>query len=118
MVDGVPVPLLLTGVDTGVEAGPTRLASWSDAVCTQDGVDPEFWFPRALDWTAVAAVKEVCFTCPVRESLCLPYAERTRPTYGVWAGFSAGQLTSRRIARERGVGVPEQRAPLDDEGVA
>lgn len=38
-----------------------------------------------------AVAKEVCASCPVAAA-CLEYAERTRPTRGIWAGFTAEQL--------------------------
>jgi WhiB family redox-sensing transcriptional regulator len=48
----------------------------------------------ALDRAAREAVaKEVCAVCPARLA-CLAYALRTRPTAGVWAGFTAEQITS------------------------
>ncbi|HEU5161150.1 MAG TPA: WhiB family transcriptional regulator [Streptosporangiaceae bacterium] len=39
----------------------------------------------------VAVAKQVCASCPVLD-VCLAYALRTRPTFGVWAGRTAGEL--------------------------
>ena len=41
----------------------------------------------------VAVAREVCAACPVRLA-CLAYALRTRPAAGVWAGFTAGEITA------------------------
>ncbi len=43
----------------------------------------------------VAAAKEVCESCPVWEA-CLEYALRHAPSHGVWAGYTARELSDLR----------------------
>src|SRR5207244_3953217 len=48
----------------------------------------------------VAVAREVCASCPVRLA-CLAYALRTRPTEGVWAGFTADEIGALVAAANR-----------------
>jgi hypothetical protein len=40
----------------------------------------------------ITVAREVCASCPVRLA-CLAYTLRTRPTAGVWAGFTPEEIT-------------------------
>jgi hypothetical protein len=93
----------------------TSLRSTWDAICNADPAclaSPEVFFgpdsdiaePDAERTARVASAREICAACPAR-SLCLAYALRTRPKFGVWAGLDteAGELdravrASRRAA--------------------
>jgi hypothetical protein len=48
----------------------------------------------------IAVAREVCAFCPVRLP-CLAYALRTRPAAGVWAGFTAEEITGLAAAATR-----------------
>ena len=48
----------------------------------------------------IAVAREVCASCPVRLA-CLAYALRTRPAAGVWAGFTAEEITGLAAAASR-----------------
>jgi WhiB family redox-sensing transcriptional regulator len=48
----------------------------------------------------VAVAREVCASCPARLA-CLAYALRTRPAAGVWAGFTADEITALAAAANR-----------------
>ena len=48
----------------------------------------------------VAVAREVCASCPVRLA-CLAYALRSRPAAGVWAGFTAEEITALAAAANR-----------------
>ena len=48
----------------------------------------------------IAVAREVCASCPVRLA-CLAYTLRTRPAAGVWAGFTADEITSLVAAANR-----------------
>jgi WhiB family transcriptional regulator, redox-sensing transcriptional regulator len=64
--------------------------------------------------TRISVAREVCAGCPVRLP-CLAYALRTRPAAGVWAGFTAEEITALAAAAARPP-RPGQRyaAPLRD----
>ena len=48
----------------------------------------------------IAVAREVCASCPVRLA-CLAYTLRTRPTAGVWAGFTPDEITALVAAANR-----------------
>ncbi len=48
----------------------------------------------------ITVAREVCASCPVRLP-CLAYALRTRPAAGVWAGFTAEEITGLAAAAKR-----------------
>jgi WhiB family redox-sensing transcriptional regulator len=48
----------------------------------------------------IAVAREVCASCPVRLA-CLAYALRTRPSAGVWAGFTADEIAALAVAANR-----------------
>ena len=48
----------------------------------------------------IAVARDVCASCPVRLP-CLAYALRTRPAAGVWAGFTAEEITDLAAAAKR-----------------
>ncbi len=58
----------------------------------------------------IAVAREVCAVCPVRLP-CLAYALRTRPAAGVWAGFTAEEITALASAAGRPM-RPNQRPVL------
>jgi hypothetical protein len=63
------------------------------------GVEPEEEPPE--DRVArIAVAREVCAVCPVRLP-CLAYALRLRPATGVWAGFTAEEITGLAAAAKR-----------------
>lgn len=74
----------------------THELDWmKDAACA--GLSHLFFGEERAD---VHAAQTVCRSCPVREQ-CLAYAERARPSVGVWAGHSAPALaTARRKGQE------------------
>lgn len=58
--------------------------AWMDAaLCAQ--TDPDAFFLEVGE--EGKAAKRVCGACPVRE-MCLEYALRTRPEWGIWAGLN------------------------------
>jgi len=69
---------------------------YDDAPWMQDGscreIDPEIFFPEPSPWmlSEIAAAKEVCSGCPVRET-CLEYALVNRIEYGVWGGLTRNE---------------------------
>jgi hypothetical protein len=66
-----------------------RKADWrDDAACA--GVDSDDWFPHSTNTTAIHAIKQVCFGCPVMID-CAQYALTTRQDIGVWGGLSESQ---------------------------
>jgi len=48
----------------------------------------------------IAVAREVCALCPVRLA-CLAYTLRVRPAAGVWAGFTADEITALVAAANR-----------------
>jgi WhiB family transcriptional regulator, redox-sensing transcriptional regulator len=50
--------------------------------------------------TRITVAREVCASCPVRLP-CLTYALRLRPSTGVWAGFTAEEITGLAAAAKR-----------------
>ena len=50
--------------------------------------------------TRITVAREVCAACPVRLP-CLAYALRLRPATGVWAGFTAEEITGLAAAAKR-----------------
>ena len=48
----------------------------------------------------IEVARQVCASCPVRLA-CLAYALRTRPAAGVWAGFTAEEITDLAAAASR-----------------
>jgi len=61
------------------------------------GVEPEVFHPVDDEDPATEA-KEICGTCPVRET-CLEFAIATREKDGVWGGYTARER--RRLVRQR-----------------
>lgn len=55
-------------------------------------IDPEIFFPDPSPWmlSEIAAAKEVCSICPVRE-VCLEYAMVNGIEYGVWGGLTRNE---------------------------
>lgn len=62
------------------------------------GADPGLFHPEDEDEPAVAAAREVCSGCPVRQA-CLEYALAAREPDGVWGGLTAKER--RRELRRR-----------------
>lgn len=58
----------------------------------------------------IAVAREVCASCPVR-LVCLAYALRTRPAAGVWAGFTAEEITGLAAAANRPLRPGDRYAP-------
>jgi hypothetical protein len=95
---GLP-PLTLRGLKDAVQSG--------DPGCL---CDPElFTGPPDIEQeeepvqdreARIAVAREVCASCPVRLA-CLAYALRTRPAAGVWAGWTADELTFLSAAAAR-----------------
>jgi WhiB family transcriptional regulator, redox-sensing transcriptional regulator len=56
--------------------------------------------PEAHRAARIEVARQVCASCPVRLS-CLAYALRTRPAAGVWAGFTAEEITGLSTAARR-----------------
>jgi hypothetical protein len=88
---------------------PPSLRAMSDAIYSADPAclaSPEVFFgpdsdvaePAAERSERVASAREICASCPAR-SLCLAYALRTRPKFGVWAGHDAEAGDLSRAAR-------------------
>jgi WhiB family transcriptional regulator, redox-sensing transcriptional regulator len=61
------------------------------------GVDPEVFYPEDDEDPGFEA-KEICATCPVRET-CLEHAITAREKAGVWGGYTARER--RRLVRQR-----------------
>jgi WhiB family redox-sensing transcriptional regulator len=74
---------------------------WQDlAKCTEDGVDPDWFFPER-GGTSYAA-KTICGHCIVRAA-CDRYARENRESYGIWGGRSdRDRREARRVARTEG----------------
>lgn len=63
----------------------TEQPEWrEEAVCTE--TDPELFFPSSSSGSS-RKVKEVCFSCPVREQ-CLQFALDNGERFGIWGGLS------------------------------
>jgi WhiB family redox-sensing transcriptional regulator len=66
-------------------------APWmQESACRE--IDPEIFFPDPSPWmlSEIAAAKEVCSICPVRE-VCLEYAMVNGIEYGVWGGLTRNE---------------------------
>ena len=61
------------------------------------GAEPSVFFPEDDEDPADEA-KEICATCPVRET-CLEHAVAVREKLGVWGGYTAKER--RRLVRQR-----------------
>jgi WhiB family transcriptional regulator, redox-sensing transcriptional regulator len=61
------------------------------------GVDPTIFYPEDDEDLGLEA-KEICATCPVRET-CLEHALGVREKIGVWGGYTARER--RRLIRQR-----------------
>jgi hypothetical protein len=61
----------------------------------------------------VAAARDMCAACPVRLP-CLAYALRMRPASGVWAGFTAEEITDLAAAAARPARPNGRHMPLRD----
>lgn len=86
---GLP-PLSVSGLkDTVLNGDPACLCD-PELFTGPAGIEPE---DEPADEMAarIAVAREVCAACPVRLA-CLAYALRTRPTAGVWAGYTAEEL--------------------------
>jgi WhiB family transcriptional regulator, redox-sensing transcriptional regulator len=71
----------------------------SSAACA--GSDSDVFFPAVEDEAGVAAAKEICAACPVRE-VCLQYSLSTNQSDGVWGGLDAQERRRlRRRIRDR-----------------
>ncbi|RPI22605.1 MAG: WhiB family transcriptional regulator [Actinobacteria bacterium] len=75
-------------------------AGWrTSAACA--GSDSDVFFPAPEDADGIAAAKEICASCPVREA-CLEYALSTNQGDGVWGGLDAQERRRlRRRIRDR-----------------
>ncbi len=63
------------------------------------GIEPEDE-PETNQAARIEVARQVCASCPVRLP-CLAYALRTRPAAGVWAGFTAEEITGLAAAASR-----------------
>jgi hypothetical protein len=89
-IDGLPT-LSLRGLRDTVLAGNPACLCDPELFTGPAGIEPESEPPE--DRAArVAVAREVCASCPVRLA-CLAYTLRTRPTAGVWAGFTSAEIT-------------------------
>lgn len=70
---------------------PEPLPWMADALCSQTA--PDVFFPESGESSTPA--KQVCRQCPVAD-LCLVYAQEIKPQWGIWAGYSVGQLARMR----------------------
>jgi len=61
------------------------------------GIDPTVFYPEDDEDPGFEA-KEICETCPVRET-CLEHAITAREKIGVWGGYTARER--RRLVRQR-----------------
>lgn len=73
-------------------------AEWMpEAACANDpDVDPEWFYPMDHDRVALAAARDVCWSCPVALE-CLDDALKTRDAWGVRGGYT--HLERARIAK-------------------
>ncbi|GAA4224252.1 hypothetical protein FHR32_002891 [Streptosporangium album] len=69
-------------------AGPACTGADADLFTAPDVFEPE---PDSVRQDREAAAKRICSTCPAR-SQCLAYALDIRPSEGVWAGLSVGEI--------------------------
>jgi WhiB family redox-sensing transcriptional regulator len=103
----------LTAQRPGAAGLPTSLRGLRDAVLAGDPgcvCDPElFTGPAGIEAedeppqdraARIEVARQVCAGCPVRKP-CLAYALRTRPAAGVWAGFTAEEITALIAAATR-----------------
>lgn len=74
-----------------------------EGLCATD--DPDRWFPTVSNSTPgraeeIAAVKAICWACPVRRA-CLEWAVAAREPHGIWGGMTEQEraLLRRRRAR-------------------
>lgn len=61
----------------------------------------------------VAVAQDICVACPVRLP-CLAYALRMRPASGVWAGFTAEEITDLAAVAARPARPNGRHMPLRD----
>ena len=91
--------LSLRGLRDTVLAGDPGCLCDPELFTGPAGVEPEDEPPE--DRAArIAVAREVCAACPVRLP-CLAYALRIRPATGVWAGFTAEEITGLAAAAKR-----------------
>lgn len=83
---------VVLAADPGCVCDPELFTGPADVEA--DGEAPEDRAAR------VAVAREVCASCPVRLA-CLAYALRSRPAGGVWAGFTADEITALAAAANR-----------------
>ena len=59
------------------------------AACASERVDPDWWFAAADDELQMVA-RNVCRTCPVRQS-CLAHCLVVNEPDGIWGGFDESE---------------------------
>jgi WhiB family redox-sensing transcriptional regulator len=87
---GLPT-LSLRGLRDAVLAGEPGCVCDPELFTGPTDIEPEDE-PVMERAARIDAAREVCAACPVRRP-CLAYALRTRPAAGVWAGFTAEEIT-------------------------
>jgi WhiB family redox-sensing transcriptional regulator len=84
---------------------PSLALDWqAHGACTQDGVDPELFFPVGTTGPALVQVEQaraVCRGCPVAGQ-CLSWALDAGERHGVWGGLFEDELAAvRRVRAQR-----------------
>ena len=102
------LPGSLRGLRDAVLAGDPGCVCDPELFTGQAGVEPEDE-PAEERAARVDAARQVCADCPVRVP-CLAYALRTRPSAGVWAGFTPEEITGLIVAATRPARVPRTAA--------
>jgi WhiB family redox-sensing transcriptional regulator len=86
-----------------------------DAVCRDDEIPPDVWFPDHSDVLAVEYAKGLCRRCPVLVR-CRQDALNRGEQYGVWGGLDEGELRAvRRVraANAKRAAAQEEQVPAD-----
>jgi Transcription factor WhiB len=97
-VEGLPTLSLRRLRDMVLEGEPGCVCD-PELFTGPTGIEPEDE-PAQDRATRITVAREVCAACPVRLP-CMAYALRLRPATGVWAGFTAEEITGLAAAAKR-----------------
>lgn len=89
-----------------------RPVHWtSRAVCRDDDVDPDAFFPLPTDLAGIEDAKRLCRRCPV-QMRCRTDALNRGEEHGVWGGLDENELRAVRKVRR----AAQDQQDADDRG--